>query len=80
MGLGGLAGVCCGSVDQFGSSPGIADSMDYRDRGEHGDDPQDRGHAVEQGSDDDQHQALGAFHESYAAGTNETIRRGRGCS
>src|SRR5579863_2755215 len=45
--------------------------MDYGDRGQHRDNPQDGGHAVEQGSDDDQHQALRAFHETNTAGTNQ---------
>ena len=66
MGSGCLTGIC-GSVDQFGPGPGVADSMDYRDRGQDGDNPEDRGHAVEQGSDDDKNQALWALHESYPA-------------
>ena len=46
-GLCGLAGVGGGSVDQFGAGPGVADSVDYCDGREGGDDPEDRGHAVE---------------------------------
>jgi hypothetical protein len=46
--LGCLPGIGSGCpVDQFGAGPGVADAMDYGDRGQHRDDPEDRGHTIE---------------------------------
>jgi hypothetical protein len=62
----------------LGSGPGVAHAVDYGDGGEDGDDPEHGGHAVEQGADDDQDEALRAFHETYAAGTDERFGAGAG--
>src|SRR6202042_427637 len=62
----------------LGSGPGVADAVDYSDRGEDCDYPEDWGHAVQEGSEDDQDQAFGPFHESDAAGTDQAFGAGAG--
>ena len=62
----------------LGSGPGVAHAVDYRDCAEHCDHPQHWGHAVEQCSEDYQDQALGAFHESHTAGSDQAFGTGSG--
>src|SRR6187551_2334541 len=50
-----------------GHLPGVLDSMDDCDGGEHGQNPEYRSHdspAIEQGSEDDEHHSLRALHEA----------------
>src|SRR5260370_13002201 len=60
------------------AGPGIAHAMDYRNRGQHCDHPKHRRHAVEQCSDDHEHEAFRAFHEAYAAGSDQRFGAGAG--
>ena len=53
-----------------GFLPGVHDAVNYGDGGHHGDDPQNRAHAVEKPADDQKHQALRALHESHFAKGN----------
>ena len=48
----------------FGFLPCVEDAVDYGDGGDDGDDPEHRGHAVEEATDDQQHEAFGALHEA----------------
>ena len=72
-----MAGFHCGG-GVLGTGPGVAHAVDYGDCAEDGDDPEDWGHAVEEGSDDDEDQALGALHEADAAGADERLGAGAG--
>ena len=75
--LGSLVGSCCqGRI--LRARPGVAHAVDYGDGAEDCDYPQDRGHSVEEGSEDNQDQAFGAFHESDAAGADEALGAGSG--
>src|SRR5208337_3534253 len=63
----------------FGSPlPGVEDAVDYSNGRKHGDYPEHWGHNVEEGADDQQHQTLGAFHETDAAGADERLGAGAG--
>ncbi len=57
---------------------GMADAVNYRNRAKHGDHPQHRAHAVEQCSDDDQHDALRPLHEANLAAGDERLGAGAG--
>lgn len=67
---------CLTALDRLGaigSRPRVLNAMNDRQGREYGDDPQHRRHAVEERTDDDQHQTFGPFHESHAAGTNQRL-------
>ena len=57
---------------------GEADAVDHGDGGEDGQNPQHGSHAVGEGADDDQHDALGALHEADLAGGDERLGAGAG--
>src|SRR5260370_36360482 len=77
-GRGGLTRLSGGDGRVLGAGPGVAHAVDYGKGGEDGDEPEDGGHAVEEGSDDDEDEAFGAFHETDAAGSDQGLGAGAG--
>jgi len=76
---GGLRG--CQAFAAFGFEVGVADTVDDGDGGHHGEQPKGRSHcapAVEEGAEDDEDDALGAFHEADLAGADEGFGAGAG--
>ena len=68
-------------VAALGFGVGVADAMDDRDGGEDGEDPKGGRHgspALEEGTEDDEYDALGALHEAYFAGADEGFGAGAG--
>jgi hypothetical protein len=59
-----------------GFLPGVIDAMDDGERRNYGDDPQHRPHAIEEAADDEQHEALGAFHKADLTQGNEGLGPG----
>jgi len=62
----------------LGAGPGIAHAVNDRDCAQHCNHPQHWGHAVEEGSEDDEDEAFGAFHEADAAGGDQAFGAGAG--
>src|SRR2546422_1514459 len=56
--------------------PGEIDAVDDGERGNDGNDPKDRPHAIEDAADDEQDDALGALHKSNFTQGNEGFRAG----
>src|ERR1019366_6626592 len=63
-----------GVLQHFGLLEGVDHAVDHGDVGEHRDHPQHRRHAIEQGADDDQHDALRTLQEANFALGNGVLR------
>src|SRR6266571_8968091 len=64
------------SAASAGFLPGKNDAVNNGDGGNYGDDPEHRTHAIEEASNDQQHQALGPFHEADLTQGNEGLGAG----
>ena len=63
----------------FGELIGVLDAVDHRDGGEYRQNPEDRGHdspLLEEGSEEDEDDALGSLHEADFAFANESFGAG----